>query len=124
MLIAFVTSDLVFPSRLTAVSARIGARMETVASGPALLSKVKAAESGQTVVLFDLSTPEIDAVETIAALKALSPPPRAIIAFGPHVHEAKLAAAQAAGCDLVLSRGQFGARASAILEQYAAHSSD
>jgi DNA-binding NarL/FixJ family response regulator len=98
--------------------------METVACGPALLSKVKAAESGQSVVLLDLSTPAIDAVETIAALKALSPPPRAIIAFGPHVHEAKLAAAQAAGCDLVLSRGQFDARAEAILLQYAAHSSD
>jgi hypothetical protein len=33
-----------------------------------------------------------------------------IIAFGSHVHEARLACAEQAGCDLVLSRGQFSAR--------------
>jgi hypothetical protein len=68
-----------------------------------------------------LSTAGIDLVQIIATLKASSPPPRAVIAFGPHVHEAKLTAAQVAGCDLVLSRGQFNAQIGAILEQFAAH---
>jgi hypothetical protein len=33
-----------------------------------------------------------------------------ILAFGSHVHEARLACAEQAGCDLVLTRGQFSAR--------------
>ncbi len=41
----------------------------------------------------------------------------AIIAFGPHVHENLLAAARAAGCDDVLSRGQFFGQLDAILRK-------
>jgi hypothetical protein len=43
------------------------------------------------------------------ALRDLDNPPRKIVAFGPHVHEAKLAAARSAGCDEVISRGRFHA---------------
>jgi hypothetical protein len=38
-----------------------------------------------------------------------------VIAFGPHVHEDRLAAARAAGCDSVLSRGQFFSQAENVL---------
>lgn len=38
------------------------------------------------------------------------------IAFGPHVQEAKLAAAVAAGCSPVLSRGKFTAKLPELLE--------
>jgi CheY-like chemotaxis protein len=122
MLIAFLTSDLVFPSRVAGVAAKIGARMEIAASEPALLTKLRAVDSGEAVVvLLDLSMSAIDAGQAVSALNALSPPPRAIIAFGPHVHEVKLDAARAAGCDLVLSRGQFNAQIGAVLERFALH---
>jgi CheY-like chemotaxis protein len=121
MLILFFTTDLVFPSRVAGSAANIGARMETAASQNAFLKIIQAAKSADTVVLLDLATAGIDPAQLIATLKACSPPPRAVIAFGPHVHEAKLAAARAAGCDLVLSRGQFDAQIGAILEQFAAH---
>jgi len=121
MLIAFLTTDLVFPSRVTGVAAKVGAQMETVASESALLAKLRETESADTLVLLDLSTAWIDPVLLIATLKASSPAPRAVIAFGPHIHEARLAAARTAGCDLVLSRGQFDAQIGAILEQFAAH---
>ena len=42
-----------------------------------------------------------------------------LVAFGPHVHKAKLAAAAAAGFGLVLSRGQFYAQMDELLKQYA-----
>lgn len=41
-----------------------------------------------------------------------------IVAFGPHVHEAKLAAAIQAGCSPVLSRGQLTARLSDYLSDW------
>src|SRR5262245_43450833 len=123
MLIFFLTTDLVFPSRLAGIAAKLGAPMETAGNESSLLDKVKQAQSADAVVLLDLSIPAVDAAQTVAALKALSPPPQAIIAFGPHVHEAKLAAAEAACCDMVLSRGQFDARIAPILEQYVARKS-
>jgi hypothetical protein len=38
-----------------------------------------------------------------------------VVAFGPHVHEERLAAARNAGCDEVVSRGEFFARLDAIV---------
>jgi hypothetical protein len=38
-----------------------------------------------------------------------------LIAFGPHVHEEKLAAARTAGFDLVISRGKFFSDVEAII---------
>jgi CheY-like chemotaxis protein len=119
MLIAFLTNDLVFPSRVAAIAAKIGARMETAASESALLARLESVDSADTLVLLDLSTTGVDVAHLVAAIRTKSP--CAIIAFGPHVHEAKLAAARAAGCNPVLSRGQFDAQISDILEQFAAH---
>ena len=38
-----------------------------------------------------------------------------ILAFGPHVHESALEDARQAGCDQVLSRGEFSNRMAEIL---------
>jgi CheY-like chemotaxis protein len=107
VLIAFLTCDLVFPSRVAGVAQRLGARMETAATADALLTKLAAEPSQGVVVLLDLNLPGIDPATIVPRIKALATPPQAIIAFGPHVHEEKLSAAQAAGCDVVLTRGQF-----------------
>ena len=56
-------------------------------------------------VIIDLSTTS-DIEATVTQLRERTPPPR-IIAFGPHVHAAKLSAAREAGCDEVYTRGQF-----------------
>jgi DNA-binding NarL/FixJ family response regulator len=57
---------------------------------------------GATVVLVDLGRHADD----VAAVRAVTPDAR-IVAFGSHVDEAALAAARAAGADLVLPRSQF-----------------
>ena len=62
-------------------------------------------ENSVDVVVLDLSTTG-DVAGTVSRFRELAAPPR-IIAFGPHVHTAKLAAAKEAGCDDVLTRGQF-----------------
>jgi hypothetical protein len=50
----------------------------------------------------------------VEQLKAAPNRPR-VIAFGPHVHEERLQAARKAGCDEVVSRGQFFAQVEGML---------
>ena len=57
-------------------------------------------------MLVDLSLDGLDLPAAVAAIRTAAPSAR-IVAFGAHVNEAALAAAEAAGCDLVLPRGQF-----------------
>ena len=57
---------------------------------------------GATVVLVDLGRHGGD----VGAVRAVAPDAR-IVAFGSHVDEVGLAAARAAGADLVLPRSQF-----------------
>lgn len=115
MLIVFLTNDLVFPSRVRGAADKIGARFETAANADSLIAKL---EAEPAVVILDLNAPAVDAASLVPRLKSLAAPPLGIIAFGPHVHEAKLAAAEAAGCDVVLTRGQFDAQMEAVLRRF------
>jgi CheY-like chemotaxis protein len=117
MLILFLTTDLVFPSRVAGVAQQLGVRMETAATADALVAKTTAASSDNILVLLDLNSPAFDPAAVVQQLRALPTPPQTMIAFGPHVHEEKLAAAKAAGCDLVLTRGQFDAQMRSLLIQ-------
>lgn len=65
------------------------------------------------VVILDLST-TADVAATVSQFRERSSPPR-IIAFGPHVHAAKLATAKEVGCDAVYTRGQFMPQVAAAL---------
>jgi CheY-like chemotaxis protein len=70
------------------------------------------------LVLLDLSTPGLDPKQLVPQLRRLTRPPIAIIAFGPHVHAARLAAAREAGCDEVLALGEFNSRMAGVLAEY------
>ena len=96
---------------------RLGARLLTAVNVEALTAQLEAGAPDAAIVLLDLNTPGLNPGELVSRLKMSANPPRAIVAFGPHVQEAKLAAAKAAGCDLVLSRGQFDAQFNSIIEQ-------
>ena len=76
------------------------------------------AETPATILFLDLSAID-NVVELVATIRAEygSVP---IVAFAPHVHVDKLAAAQEAGCDQVLSRGQFHRGAAALIAEAAA----
>ena len=123
MLIVFFTTDLLFPSRVGGVARRHGVAMEIVTSAESLFTKIDDDHERPLVVLLDLNCSVVDAAQIVPRLKSLSHPP-AIIAFGPHVHEAKLGAARDTGCDLVLTRGQFDAQMEAILTRYLSETSN
>ncbi|TWT88530.1 hypothetical protein Mal64_20130 [Pseudobythopirellula maris] len=71
-----------------------------------IVSPDNAPDPAAKLYAIDLSTPAGDLAALVAALRTASPE-AAVVAYAPHVHEAKLEAARAAGCDEVLTRGQF-----------------
>jgi DNA-binding NarL/FixJ family response regulator len=115
--VLLLTSDLVFASKVAAAATRQGVTLETALGPAALVDKLAA--SPARLVIVDLNTARLDLADLVPRVRATVPAP-AVLAFGPHVQEAMLAAAQKAGCDHVMSRGQFNAQMDAILARYAA----
>ncbi len=70
------------------------------------------------LIAIDLTAPISQISELVESLRAKAPSAK-IIAFGPHVHEAKLEAAQQAGCDHVMPRGAFHKQLDSILASIA-----
>ncbi len=114
--ILFFSDDLMFSSNIASAARRLGGEMQSVIAADTLLSRVANAED--CIVLLDLTCRAVDPADLVPKLKSLAAPPKAIVAFGPHVHEGRLAAAQAAGCDLVVSRGQFTSQIDQILARW------
>lgn len=113
-----LSDDLTFPSQVTGLARQLGLELELATSVAGLLDK--AARGETAAVILDLTTVGLDPADLAPRLRALPQPPQSILAFGPHVHEARLAAARDAGCDLVLTRGQFHARMGEVLRQFLA----
>jgi DNA-binding NarL/FixJ family response regulator len=99
----FVSSDLMFTSRLQSAATEVGTSLQTIALASGLKSQLS---PDCQVVLIDLSMDNLDLPAAIATIRSAAPQARTV-AFGAHVNESALAAAGDAGCDLVLSRGQF-----------------
>lgn len=108
MTVWYLTDDLMFSSRVLSFAERAGHTVVMVASPALLADRIRQATSGDPpeIILLDLSLPGLQIQTTVDELRAAAAQAR-IIAYGPHVHVAKLEAAQAAGCDMVLSNGQF-----------------
>lgn len=114
-----LTADLFFCSKVAAAAARQDRHVETALGIEAFWEKVAAHQVD--LVILDLATPGLDTRELVPRLRGLAPArrgPPAVVAFGAHVHEAKLSTAAEAGCDLVLSRGQFNAQVDEILSRF------
>ncbi|HEX4146004.1 MAG TPA: hypothetical protein VHY91_21060 [Pirellulales bacterium] len=112
-----LSTDLLGASKIAGAAQRAGCTLATAASVAALMARIAAAPAH--LVVIDLGTTRDDLAGLVGALRALPEPPAAVLAFGPHVHEQRLQSARDAGCDAVLSRGQFHATADAIFGQYA-----
>lgn len=118
MWVVLFSGDLLVISRVQNAAAAIGVTVQPVNSIPQAVSKC--AELRSSLIIADLTAPALDIGKLVNELragqveKAADFPPR-VIAFGPHVHENRLAAAREAGCDEVLSRGQFFRQIEVIL---------
>lgn len=111
----FLTNDLLFSSQVSGAAAALKLPLELAMSVPKLLER--AAADGVKLIILDLAFRGCDPATLVPQLKQLAPVAK-IIAYGPHVQDTQLLAAQSAGCDEVLTRGQFSQEAAAILRRY------
>jgi len=105
MSVLYLTNDLLFSSRVSGAAANLGVDLQIVGSVAHLLQHADASIDC-SLVLVDLTLSALELDAAVQAIREFLPQAR-IVAYGPHVHEILLTAAAAAGCDEVLSRGQF-----------------
>jgi PleD family two-component response regulator len=116
--VLFLAKDLVFFSRVAGVAQSRQIELSVVSEADQLLTNTSANQV--KLVLLDLTTSRCDPKQLVPQLRRLARTPKAVVAFGPHVNKAKLAAAEEAGCDQVLSRGEFNNRMTEVLVKYVA----
>ncbi|MCA9063833.1 MAG: hypothetical protein KDA96_12260 [Planctomycetaceae bacterium] len=108
-----ISQDLMLMSSVQSAVRAVGSEYATVSAVEQLA--VHAADNQPLRLLMDLGSigfPVSDLSEHVSAdVLARS------IAFGPHVHEAKLEAARSAGFGTVLSRGAFLSRVGQLLQE-------
>jgi DNA-binding NarL/FixJ family response regulator len=114
MSVILLSADLATSSKVSGAAARQAIPFSVAMTIERLCDLV--ASTPAPLVLVDLTFGDLAVTEVVAKLRSLSNLPQAILAFGPHVHEAKLAEAATAGCDQVMSRGQFYANVDEILQ--------
>ena len=105
MRVILLSRDLMLSSQLAGHVSRFKTELATKASVAEVVEELD--PSSATLLFVDLSLPGLNIQDLRNQLPPSCEVPPRIIAFGPHVHEEKLAAAREAGCDMVLSRGQF-----------------
>lgn len=111
--VVFLSDDLMFAPRVSGITLSAGWTLREEGTPD------KAIDSTETesprLLIVDLETTGLQISDLVARLPA-SDRPR-ILAFGPHVHHARLEAAREAGCDMVVSRGRFSADLPALLSE-------
>lgn len=115
MCVLFLSTDLVFSSRLAAAGQRLGINVSTVPTVDAVMKRI--ADDSTDLVICDLSMSRIDVRAVVADLRQQQPK-LPIVAYAPHVHEDRLRAATEAGCQGVFTRGQFDRQMDDILTRY------
>ncbi len=107
-----ITRDLFFASKVTSTAQALGLTVRSVGT----LQPVQdaAATGGLGLVILDLDFPGVTPQEVMAQLP--SGANIVTVAFGPHVHEEKLARSTRAGFQHVLPRSKFSAGLAALLQ--------
>jgi DNA-binding response OmpR family regulator len=117
MAVVLVSGDLMGASRVEGAARLSGVEYQMVGTIDAAIDACAA--TPVLLVAVDLATADIDVTSLVQRLRHRSENVPTIAAYGPHVHEAVLQRAKEAGCDLVLSRGQFMSQIESILAEYA-----
>jgi len=110
--IVFLSSDLMFSSRVMGAAKALGASVQLVADPAALADKLTA---DCRLALVDLSLERLNLAAVLSAVRAGAPAAK-VIAYGAHVEQGALAGAAEAGCDQVLTRGQFNQQYAELLK--------
>lgn len=101
--------DLMFSSKVQAAAQ--GRPITWLKRGTRVADEV--AREKPDVLLIDLASPQLDAVNAIREIKKEGGP--TVIGYVDHTREDLIEAARAAGCDQVLSKGEFARRLPELL---------
>jgi DNA-binding response OmpR family regulator len=112
MTIVLFSQDLMVISQVSGAAAQHGSLVRAVSSTSDAVEACAAKDV--ELVIVDLGAPSVDVAAFVDQLKSSTARVPRIVAFGPHVHVDKLAAAREAGCD-VMSRGQFLMQVGSVL---------
>jgi DNA-binding NarL/FixJ family response regulator len=104
--------DLMFSSKVTAALG--GRKVSWLPRGAKVAEQVAATKPD--VLLVDLASPQLDAVNAIRAIKAGDQRGTVVIGYVDHTRADVMEAARAAGCDQVLSKGEFARRLPELLQ--------
>ena len=108
--------DLFFGSKVTGTATAIGLHVELEANIERGLSKLEG--GGYRCVILDLAMPGLSPADVIAAVNNSTAADKPhVIAFGSHVHTARLEESREAGCDDVMPRSRFSAELTEILSR-------
>jgi CheY-like chemotaxis protein len=118
MAVLLVSRDLMGASRVEGAARLAGVEFRMVGSVDDAIEFC--ATTPVSLVMVDLTLAGLDVAVLVERLKCRETITTTIVAYGPHVHEAALEAAKSAGCDQVLSRGQFISQVDAIIAHFAA----
>ena len=113
--------DLMFSSKVAGAARAANVESKTVASAEALIAAVLD-HPGALAVLFDLAVAGLDQQTLVALTTQLREQHATVrmIAVGAHVHAEKLAAAEQAGFEFVLTKGQASRELPELLAELAA----
>jgi len=112
MKILAAIQDLMFSSKVTACAR--GRPVEWLKRGSKVVDQVAA--SKPDVLLIDLASPQLDAVNAIREIKSGESKQITVIGYVDHTRADLIEAARAAGCDQVMSKGEFARRLPELLE--------
>jgi DNA-binding NarL/FixJ family response regulator len=111
--------DFLFRSKIRATAKHVNADVRFAQTSDEMLAQAR--ELKPSLIIFDLNSQKMDAVATIAALKAdAETSALRAIGFASHVHTELIASARHAGADEVLPRSAFAGRLADILQAGAA----
>lgn len=109
-----VVDDMLFASKIRAAAGVVGVTVAFEKNPDAVAARVRAERPA--LVIFDLDSTRLRAVETIAALKADPALARTrTLGYVSHVQTERIAAARAAGIDEVKARSAFASQLGEIL---------
>lgn len=104
--------DLMFSSKVTAAAQ--GRPIEWLPRGANIAEHVQ--KTKPDVVLIDLASQKFDAVSAVREIKGGDCKSATVIGYVDHTREDVMAAAKQAGCDKILSKGEFARRLPELLE--------
>jgi hypothetical protein len=111
-----ISRDLIFTTKVMGTAKALGYQIQVAGDARSARSAIEML--CLRVIFVDLTAGELVAPAVLSDYRKLAGSDVWFVAFGPHVEEAALAAARAAGCQVVLPRSKFAGDLPGLMQSY------